>query len=254
MEMKKKELVTEEKLNLVEDRELKDIQGKLKHLNEPSYYFNIGDEVIIDNHIEGVVVEIFYNGKVYKIKCISSYSKYGNKIIEEYYRIVTWVDIRPIKHEDTSFSKNKNIHLNYINVDISQIISRYYLCGIDLNPDYQRDYVWDRNDKELLIDSIFKNIDIGKFALIRLSNTEWMKRNKGFEVLDGKQRISTIIDFYENRFAYKEVYYNDLSIKDQLAFKNHSILLAEIDEIDKKKTLEYFLLLNCAGRVMDKNI
>ena len=49
-------------------------------------------------------------------------------------------------------------------------------------PDYQRGYVWEQEDKELLLDSIFKNIDIGKFVFIRLSDSEWMERNFGYEI------------------------------------------------------------------------
>ena len=38
-------------------------------------------------------------------------------------------------------------------------------------------------DKELLLDSVFKNIDIGKFVFIRLSDSEWMERNFGYEYI-----------------------------------------------------------------------
>ena len=80
-----------------------------------------------------------------------------------------------------------------------------------MNPDYQRDYVWELSDKQLLIDSIFNNIDIGKFAFIHLDYKTWNKTGYAYEILDGKQRLKTIIDFYENRFSYKGIYYNDLS-------------------------------------------
>ena len=51
----------------------------------------------------------------------------------------------------------------------------------------------------LLLDSIFKNIDIGKFVLIHLSDSEWVERGFGYEILDGKQRLSALIEFYENK-------------------------------------------------------
>lgn len=35
-----------------------------------------------------------------------------------------------------------------------------------MNPNYQRDLVWDLKDKELLIESIFEGIEIGKFTFI----------------------------------------------------------------------------------------
>jgi hypothetical protein len=245
MRGKKKELTTEEKLKIERENQIKNIEKKLQNLNKPSYFFDIGDKVKLGGFEEVIVTEIFYNGMLYGLRCV-------DKRGEENYRIVNWVDVRPLGSGDTSFSKNKNIRLDYLSKDIRQLINIFYNSGIDLAPDYQRDYVWDKKDKEFLIDSIFKNIDIGKFVLIKLSDFEWLKRNKSYEILDGKQRLSTIIKFYENKFSYKGVYYNDLSKEDQRTFKNHTIAVAEVDEIDKKDILKYFLFLNRTGKVMDK--
>jgi uncharacterized protein with ParB-like and HNH nuclease domain len=69
-----------------------------------------------------------------------------------------------------------------------------------MNPDYQRDLVWSLEDKVNLIDSIYNDIEIGRFAFIK---TDYSKNNFDFdkdfywEILDGKQRISAIIDFFE---------------------------------------------------------
>ena len=138
------------------------------------------------------------------------------------------------------------------NLTIESLLHYNYFWGIDFNPIYQRGYVWDQKDKELLIDSVFKNIDIGKFVLINLSDREWLERGISYEILDGKQRLSTLIEFYENRFAYNGKFYNDLSAKDKRAFKNHMVSFAEVSEIDKKTVLRYFLILKRTGKSMDK--
>lgn len=80
---------------------------------------------------------------------------------------------------------------------------------------------WNQKDKELLLDSIFKNIDIGKFVLIHISDEEWHKRGLGYEILDGKQRLNTLIEFYENRIAYNGKCFNDLSGMDKRTFTEH---------------------------------
>ncbi len=129
----------------------------------------------------------------------------------------------------------------------------HYNFGIDFNPDYQRGYVWDDTDKVLLLDSIFKNIDIGKFVLIHLSDSEWVERGFGYEILDGKQRLSALIEFYENKLAYKGKYFNDLSKKDKRTFTDHQIAVAEVRETDKKMVLKYFLMLNRTGKSMDES-
>lgn len=80
-----------------------------------------------------------------------------------------------------------------------------------------------------------------------------METGKGYEILDGKQRLNAIIEFYENRFPYKGKYYNDLSAKDKRVFENHHISVGEIKEADKKVVLKYFLMLNRTGKSMDKS-
>lgn len=144
------------------------------------------------------------------------------------------------------------MRLLFSNSYLDALLNTYYGMGIDMSPDYQRGYVWSQEDKELLIDSVFNNIDIGKFVLIHLDYDEYVERGKSYEILDGKQRLSTLIEFYENRFSYKGKYYNDLSYKDKRTFNHLAVSVANVNEVDKKTVLKYFLMLNRTGRSMDK--
>lgn len=65
---------------------------------------------------------------------------------------------------------------------------------IDTNPDYQRPYVWGLSQKQLLIDTILREYDIPKLYLNK-------KSEKHYDVIDGQQRIRTIWDFYDDKFA-----------------------------------------------------
>lgn len=249
---KKKELTVEEKLTQEKQNALNDIKRKLMYIGEPSYFFNIGDKVRYGALKESIVDEILYDGKVYGLKCIATCNNYGHPYNYETYRVVSWTEVRPLEYGHTSFAENQDIRLYFNNSIIESLIYKHYHFGVDFNPDYQRGYVWNQEDKELLIDSVFKNIDIGKFVFVRLSDTEWSKRNFGYEILDGKQRLSTLIEFYENKITYKEKYFNDLSDRDKWIFKNHNVSVAEVNETDKKTILKYFLMLNRAGKTMDK--
>lgn len=64
---------------------------------------------------------------------------------------------------------------------------------MNLHPEYQRRLVWDRNKKSLFIESLIMNIPIPPIFLY-----EWDYSR--YEVMDGQQRLSSIIEFYENRF------------------------------------------------------
>ena len=104
-------------------------------------------------------------------------------------------------------------------------------------------------DKVALIESNFSYVDSGKFVFVHNNyDDEYL-----YEILDGKQRLRAILDFYENRFPYKGKYFNDLSIRDQNWFENKCIAVAEVSKTEKKNLLKYFLMLNTTGKSMDKS-
>jgi len=74
-----------------------------------------------------------------------------------------------------------------------------YENDINPNPTYQRLAVWKPDQKQLLIDSILRKIDIPKLYL-RETNA------KGFtyEIIDGQQRMRTLWEFLASRFPLSE--------------------------------------------------
>lgn len=248
----KKELTLEERLKQERDRELSFIEDRVQYINEPTYSFNIGDEVIYGSLKKSVIKEVLYDGKVYGLLCTATDNNYGSPYDYQKYIVTAWMDIRAIKHNDSNFSKNQDVRINFNNSTIESLLHTYYNFGINMNPDYQRDYVWTMEDKLLLIDSIFNNIDIGKIALVHHSTSKWMEYGYGYEILDGKQRLNALVEFYEDRFPYMGKYYSDLSGTDKYTFKDHHISVGNIEESDKKVILKYFLMLNRTGKVMDQ--
>lgn len=67
-----------------------------------------------------------------------------------------------------------------------------YIYRIDLDADYQREKIWSRKNQEELLDSIVKDIDIPKLYLARVNDESF-----DFECIDGKQRMTTLVDFYK---------------------------------------------------------
>jgi hypothetical protein len=64
-----------------------------------------------------------------------------------------------------------------------------------LNPIYQRESVWTRSQKQLLIDSLLNDIDIPKLYFRAID-----KNGHEFEVVDGQQRLRAISDFLGSEF------------------------------------------------------
>lgn len=71
--------------------------------------------------------------------------------------------------------------------------------GIDLQPQYQRGYIWSSDFKDKLLYSIIKSYPIGNVSLRVRSE----KNDKGAmqEVVDGQQRLTTIYKFIENEYV-----------------------------------------------------
>lgn len=100
--------------------------------------------------------------------------------------------------------------------------------GIDLQPSYQRGYVWKDDFKDKLIYSVIKNYPTGNIS-IRVLNIPNEKGARS-EVVDGQQRLTTIRDFVSNQYIIKsewskriiEVireYYEKADVKDETVDK-----------------------------------
>jgi len=76
-------------------------------------------------------------------------------------------------------------------VSVKELIDDY-IYRIDLDADYQRERVWSRKDRELLLDSILQDIDIPKIYLARTKNESF-----DYECIDGKQRMTTLLSFFK---------------------------------------------------------
>lgn len=256
MPKKKKELTAEEILLQTKQSGINFMESKIhNYTSEPTYYFNIGDEVTVGNLKNCRIDEIYHEGKFYGITCDREVrDTYGKHIPEPYYIVTAWTEVKPcVINDDNGLVKNQDLHLYFSNRTIDSLIHSYYNFGIDMNPDYQRDYVWTNEDKEKLIQSIFENVDIGKFILRHLNTQEYYEKNKSYEIIDGKQRLSALIEFYENRLEYKGCKFNDLSPYERHVFEEHNISVAEVENVDRKTSLQYFIMMNTCGKSMSED-
>lgn len=122
---------------------------------------------------------------------------------------------------------------------------------------YQRPFVWQINDNQLLIESIYQNIDCGKILVRKRSWEELEKMQKNgetelafYDIVDGKQRLNAIRGFMQGEFAdLQGNYYSDLSYVSQHKFTNHQLFsYAEMPEkTPDEDVLKQFLKLNFTG-------
>lgn len=204
-------------------------------VGESQRKFAVNDIVQTINGTKLIIDEVFDDGKFYGFKENNNY------------KVLPWINIVPYSdNNEAEFSIKDLEKISFYKQTISSLLHMVYYFGVDFNPDYQRDLVWTDKDKSYLIDSIFKNIEIGKFAFTQ--NEKYQ-----YEIIDGKQRLTTLVDFYEDKFKFNGKLFSQLSTKDRNHFLDASVSVANIENISREQKLKYFLRLNTQGKVMDKN-
>lgn len=117
-------------------------------------------------------------------------------------------------------------------VTLGELVDWYKTKKINLEPPYQRKPIWSKNQRIRLLTSIFNGIPIPSLIF----NVKYTNRSKlVYDVLDGKQRIETILDFVERKVVEEDILYA-ISTDPQTNKKSYIYF----DELKKKKLDEKF--------------
>lgn len=246
----------QEKEERYQKRKQESIKKTLNNLpQEPKRTFEIGQKV---RHLNArwencIVKEILAGGRLYNIEYDYIDHNYGNKIKKSSSQFSLWYELVDIEQKESTETFNKRHafmrSFQQFNMQISSLINKVENSGLDFNPSYQRELVWDLEDKEALIDSIFNRRDIGKFAFC----FKGYDQEKLYEVLDGKQRLSTIMEFIMDGFPYKGVYYSELSQADIREFEDVTVSVSESrDVLTQEEKCLAFLEMNTRGKLQNE--
>ena len=126
--------------------------------------------------------------------------------------------------------------------------------------DYQRGLEWSLEQKQDLIHSIFNHMTIGRFlvrdmGIDRTLNAQARREEAFFyQIVDGKQRLMALIDFFQGKFDVDGILFSELSSLSQHKFRNYSKLsYAEMGEnTTDAEVLEAFLKVNNTGVPVSK--
>jgi hypothetical protein len=215
--------------------------------------FEIGEKVKLGN-LTNVYVVYQYGDGIYAVEfdSIKTREDIRNNIPNTRERgVVKWVEILgSLKSGDSTFTNDIWRRPNFINSAFDSFIHYFCTNGILMDTRFQRGYVWNDTDCEALLDTIFNHGVIGSFIFVRHAgynfkfSVELEKYatisgdiidirkcdNNFISVIDGQQRITTLLNFYLNRFKYRGYYFNELSGKDHYTFLNTPVSYAIVDE------------------------
>jgi hypothetical protein len=217
----------------------------------PTRYFNVNERVHFGAHEEVYVREIGEDGLYYICEAIGVKRDPRSEGCNEYH-VTSWHELYPYgKSQDTKFAREEKYRIRQYNSSIDSLLNMVYggHAGVDFDAEYQREHVWTMEDKVDLIESIFNNIEIGKFIFVQLHEST---PGKYYQIVDGKQRLTALCEFYEDRFSYKGVYFSQLSLHDKYTFTTHSVSYGFLENPDTRGIYETFIKMNTCGKPMDK--
>lgn len=158
------------------------------------------------------------------------------------------------KRLQKELSYNERFDSAVLTSSLKRIYQWYKYNQVDLNPVYQRDLVWTQEQKEHYLINLFESRASIEPTIVQYYEEE--TGNEIYEVLDGKQRLSTLFDFIDNKISVNGLYFKDLHNDDQKFLMNFSVkyrrIMSEKDsgDLDIKTKLQLFYEINLYGTKM----
>ena len=90
--------------------------------------------------------------------------------------------------------QKRKVDFNTYDMSIKELVSMISDDIINISPDYQRQFRWDAERQSLLIESLFLGIPVPSLFMATNSDGTW-------EVIDGVQRLSSVVNFVANTDA-----------------------------------------------------
>ena len=120
---------------------------------------------------------------------------------------------------------------------------------LKLNPDFQRQSVWPPQAKSYLIDTVLRKLPIPKIYMRTSVDISTQRTYR--EIVDGQQRLRSLIDFAEDKFAlgsraqeFRGLRYSTLSDEQKETFLSYRISVDQLINASDDDVLEIFSRLN----------
>lgn len=139
------------------------------------------------------------------------------------------------------------VQYGFKQMSVYEIYRLSELGYLKLHPPYQRQPCWTLNMKMALLDSIFRGFPINPVILQEYEAGR-------YEVIDGAQRLSTIIEFINNKFGIrypegKIHYFKELAAMEQRKLEDYTVLSIIVSgTVEENVARDIFLNINVRGK------
>lgn len=114
----------------------------------------------------------------------------------------------PLLIQDQLDDNRRTVSFDSYDITLKQLYDMLCQGMIDIAPDYQRHFVWDAKRQSALIESLFLGIPVPSLFMATNRDASW-------EVIDGLQRLTTILNFIgkEEELKDTKVKFDPLTLK-----------------------------------------
>lgn len=142
--------------------------------------------------------------------------------------------------------------------DISWFLDLYERGRLDLDPPYQRRSVWTLKDKRFFIDTILNDYPAPPVFLHKSLSEQG---HPTFHVVDGKQRIQTILEFHNNKVRIPDDFadvslqkkrWNDLQRETKEKFWNYVLIVEMLPSVNEATIRDTFERINRNSRKLER--
>ena len=131
----------------------------------------------------------------------------------------------------------RDIAEQYIDNDEDGVIG--YNGRLNIRPKYQREFVYDDDKRDAVIETIVKGFPLNVMYWVKNSDND-------FEVLDGQQRTISFCKYVHSKFSINSKYFHNLTKTEQQQILDYKVMVYFCEGNDKEK-LDWFKTINIAG-------
>lgn len=120
-----------------------------------------------------------------------------------------------------------------------------------LDPPYQREYVWTQKEQDNYLLTLLAGYPTGVICIAEDTDSNY-KETKWMEVVDGRQRITTLKLFFDGEIGFpmpdgSRLFYPEFTPTESRIFRNTGIDMLTMKNATEKDKLNFFYRVNFGG-------
>ena len=140
----------------------------------------------------------------------------------------------------------------HVNIGLGSIKDALDQYKVNMNPEYQRDYVWTTEQKSKFVGAALENHNAVPPFWLNWVSKDYDRSHS--EIVDGKQRISAILDWIDGHIKAVcpcgiEVWHKDLNEVDLRCIKMAASFDWNFVHLPQKEVMEFYIRLNAGGTI-----